>query len=63
MHAQQWRHSSFGNYYVHEFATKETRPLLSPTNPGVTSYAAWAPTGQSIAFVAENDLFVVPSPL
>ncbi|RPD57299.1 dipeptidyl aminopeptidase [Lentinus tigrinus ALCF2SS1-7] len=59
---KQWRHSSFGNYYVHEFATKETRPLLPPSNPAVTSYAAWSPTGESIAFVAENDLYVVPSP-
>ncbi|KAI0794726.1 dipeptidyl aminopeptidase [Fomes fomentarius] len=59
---KQWRHSSFANFYVHEFETKQTRPLLPRTNPPVTSYATWSPTGQSIAFVAENDLYVVPSP-
>ena len=61
--SQQWRHSSFGNYYVHELATKETRPLIPPSSPPVTAYATWSPTGESIAFVAENDLYVVPSPL
>ena len=60
---QQWRHSSFGNYYVHELATKETRPLIPPSHPPVTAYATWSPTGESIAFVAENDLYVVPTPL
>ncbi|KAI0765616.1 dipeptidyl aminopeptidase [Trametes elegans] len=58
---KQWRHSSFGNYYIHEFATKRTWPLIPPTNPPVTAYAAWSPTGQSIAYVTENDLYVVPS--
>ncbi|KAI6006661.1 dipeptidyl aminopeptidase [Pisolithus orientalis] len=28
----------------------------------VKPYATWAPTGQSIAFVASNDLYVLPSP-
>ncbi|KAM5541328.1 hypothetical protein V8D89_004882 [Ganoderma adspersum] len=59
---KQWRHSSFGNYYIHELATKETRPLIPPSHPPVTAYATWSPTGESIAFVAENDLYVVPSP-
>ncbi|KAF9233855.1 dipeptidyl aminopeptidase [Melanogaster broomeanus] len=61
-HLKQWRHSSFGNYYVHNLETKATYPLLPPTNPPVTAYATWAPTGESIAFVASNDLYVLPSP-
>ncbi|KAI0737309.1 dipeptidyl aminopeptidase [Daedaleopsis nitida] len=61
-HKKQWRHSSFANFYVYEFATKQTRPLLPRTNPPTMSYATWSPTGQSIAFVANNDLYVVPSP-
>ncbi|KIJ65436.1 hypothetical protein HYDPIDRAFT_88548 [Hydnomerulius pinastri MD-312] len=61
-HLKQWRHSSFGNYYVHSLETKATYPLVPPTNPPVTAYATWAPTGQSIAFVASNDLYVLPSP-
>lgn len=58
---QQWRHSSFGNYYVHSLDTKATYPLLPPTNPPVTAYATWSPTGDSIAFVASNDIYILPS--
>ncbi|KAF8141399.1 dipeptidyl aminopeptidase [Boletus edulis] len=61
-HHKQWRHSSFGNYYVHTLETKVTFPLLPPTNPPVTAYATWSPTGESIAFVAANDLYILPSP-
>ncbi|EIW75144.1 dipeptidyl aminopeptidase [Coniophora puteana RWD-64-598 SS2] len=59
---KQWRHSSFGNYYIHNLETKETVPLRAPSEPPVTAYAAWSPTGQSIAFVTSNDLYVLPSP-
>ncbi|OJA09345.1 hypothetical protein AZE42_08476 [Rhizopogon vesiculosus] len=59
---KQWRHSSFGNYYVHHLNTKVTYPLVQPSHPPVTAYATWSPTGQSIAFVASNDLYVIPSP-
>jgi dipeptidyl aminopeptidase B len=57
--AQQWRHSSFGNYYVHDLETKETHPILPPSNPPLTAYATWSPTGESIAFVQENDLYLL----
>ncbi|CCM01272.1 uncharacterized protein FIBRA_03321 [Fibroporia radiculosa] len=57
-----WRHSSYGNYYIHDLQTKATWPLVPPTNPAVTTYATWAPTGQSIAFVMNNDIYVVQSP-
>ncbi|KAG1771459.1 dipeptidyl aminopeptidase [Suillus occidentalis] len=59
---KQWRHSSFGNYYVHNLNTKVTFPLVPPTYPPVTAYATWSPTGQSIAFVSANDIYVLPSP-
>ncbi|KAH7910473.1 dipeptidyl aminopeptidase [Hygrophoropsis aurantiaca] len=59
---KQWRHSSFGNYYVHNLETKSTFPIIPPSYPPVTAYATWSPTGQSIAFVASNDLYVLPSP-
>ncbi|KAI0630468.1 dipeptidyl aminopeptidase [Trametes polyzona] len=60
-HKKQWRHSSFGNYYVHELATKRTWPLTPPSDPPVTAYAAWSPTGESIAYASNNDLYVVSS--
>jgi dipeptidyl aminopeptidase len=47
---------------VHHLATKETHPIVPPSNPPETAYAAWAPTGQRLAFVRANDLYVLPSP-
>lgn len=57
-----WRHSSFGNYYVHDLTQGVTKPLVAPTDPPVISYATWAPTRNVVSFVANNDLYVVPSP-
>jgi len=59
---KQWRHSSFGNYYIHDLDHKATYPLIPPTYPPTTAYAEWSPTGQSIAYVTKNDLYIVPSP-
>ncbi|KAJ2927846.1 hypothetical protein H1R20_g9258, partial [Candolleomyces eurysporus] len=58
---KQWRWSSFGNYYVHNIETKSTHPITSPSNPSKTAYATWSPTGQAIAYVADNDLYILPS--
>ncbi|KAK0215051.1 dipeptidyl aminopeptidase [Armillaria fumosa] len=62
-HRKQWRWSSFGNYYVHSIADKATWPIgtSNKTDPKMT-YATWAPTGQSIAYVESNDLYVLPTP-
>ncbi|KAJ7777301.1 dipeptidyl aminopeptidase [Mycena metata] len=57
-----WRWSSFGNYYIHEIETKTTTPLIPPTNPPTVAYATWSPTGESIAYVTGNDLYILPSP-
>ncbi|EIN06216.1 dipeptidyl aminopeptidase [Punctularia strigosozonata HHB-11173 SS5] len=59
---KQWRHSSFGNYYVHNLEDHSTWPLFPPSHPPTTAYATWSPTGESIAFVTGNDLYVVTSP-
>ncbi|KAL4265734.1 peptidase S9B family protein [Pleurotus pulmonarius] len=58
-HRKQWRWSSFGNYYVHNIETRTTRPLTAPSNPPTTAFATWAPTGEAIAYVQSNDLYVV----
>ncbi|EJC99985.1 dipeptidyl aminopeptidase [Fomitiporia mediterranea MF3/22] len=57
---KQWRHSSFGNYYVHDIDAKSTYPLSTPSFPPVTAYAAWSPVGDAIAYVQNNDLYVKP---
>ncbi|KAF8989845.1 dipeptidyl peptidase IV N-terminal region-domain-containing protein [Cyathus striatus] len=49
---KQWRHSSFGNYYVHTLSTKQTIPIVPPSSP--------AKTAQCLAFVLDNDLYVIP---
>ncbi|KAJ7230529.1 dipeptidyl aminopeptidase [Mycena pura] len=61
-HKKLWRWSSFGNYYIHEITTKETKPLVPPTHPPMVAYATWSPTGEAIAYVTGNDLYVLPSP-
>ncbi|KAF8815432.1 hypothetical protein BYT27DRAFT_7194435 [Phlegmacium glaucopus] len=58
---KQWRWSSHGNFYVHNIAAKTTYPILQPTNPPTTTYATWSPTGHAIAFVNNNDLYILPS--
>ncbi|KAJ7493362.1 dipeptidyl aminopeptidase [Mycena galericulata] len=61
-HQKLWRWSSFGNYYIHEIATKKTTALIPPTRPPTVAYATWSPTGESIAYVTGNDLYILPSP-
>lgn len=51
-----------GNYYVVDLDTHETRPIIAPSDPPVTAYATWAPIGEAITFVMENDLYVLDSP-
>jgi dipeptidyl aminopeptidase len=59
---KQWRHSSTGNYYIHEISTKITRAVVPPSNPPKIAYATWSPTGDALAYVHSNDLYVMPSP-
>ncbi|KAI3616486.1 putative dipeptidyl aminopeptidase [Moniliophthora roreri] len=61
----QWRHSSFGNYYIHSLTTHTTHPITPPTHPPTTSYASWSPSSQaaSLVFIQSNDLYYLPSAL
>ena len=59
---RQWRYSGWGNYYLHSLSDGSTRALLPPTNPPTVAYAAWAPVGQALAYVSNNDLYVLPEP-
>ncbi|KIY51898.1 hypothetical protein FISHEDRAFT_70393 [Fistulina hepatica ATCC 64428] len=54
-----WRHSSFGNFYVHTIASKETRSLSTPRHPPTATYATWSPKGD-VAYVDNGDLYVLP---
>lgn len=57
---KQWRHSSHANRFVHRLKDHSTFALQEPKDRPVLSYAQWSPVGHSIAFVSENDLYVVP---
>ncbi|KAJ3974288.1 dipeptidyl aminopeptidase [Lentinula raphanica] len=59
---KQWRWSSFGNYYIHDIEAKSTHPMIPPTYPPTTAYATWSPTGESLAYVDNNDLYILNSP-
>ncbi|WVQ85041.1 hypothetical protein IAT38_007205 [Cryptococcus sp. DSM 104549] len=59
-HVKQWRHSSFGNYWVHRRSDSVTFPLVAPSTPPTIARCTWAPVGHAIAFVSDNDLYVVP---
>lgn len=61
-YVKQWRHSSFGNFYVHDIAAKRTWPLIPPSHPPTVLEAQWAPTSQAIAFVSSSDLYVISTP-
>lgn len=61
-YVKQWRHSSYGNYYVHAIDSGKTWPIIPPSHPPTTAFATWSPTGEAIAFVSSNDLYVLPSP-
>jgi len=60
-HPKQQRHSSFGSYWIHDIEGKKTWLMTPPSQPPITAYAIWSPTGQSIAYVANNDIYVIPS--
>lgn len=61
-YVKQYRHSSFGNYYLHRLSDGQTFPLVPPSNPPRVVHAAWSPTGRSIAWVMSNDIYVVQDP-
>jgi dipeptidyl aminopeptidase len=59
-HKKQWRHSSFGNYWVFRRKDSVTFPIVPPTNPPTISLVTWSPVGHGLAFVDKNDLYVLP---
>lgn len=56
-YTQQYRHSYFADYFVYDIAGAETVPLVED-QAGDIQYATWAPSGDVIAFVRGNDIYV-----
>jgi dipeptidyl-peptidase-4 len=56
-YTKQYRHSYFADYYVFNRETGEVQPLVEDQN-GDIQYAGWSSTGDVIAFVRGNDLYI-----
>ncbi|KAF4242545.1 hypothetical protein CNMCM8980_000503 [Aspergillus fumigatiaffinis] len=56
-YTKQYRHSYFANYFIQDVQSMNLRPL-APDQSGDIQYAEWSPTGDAIAFVRGNDVFV-----
>ncbi len=54
---QIWRHSSEGQYFIYDLATKKARALSGITGP--QRNAKFSPDGSRVGFVRHNNLFVV----
>ncbi|KAL7423958.1 Dipeptidyl peptidase 4 [Cryptotrichosporon argae] len=61
-YVQQWRHSSHANYWVHRRADNATFALVAPSKPPKVSKVTWAPVGHALAYVVDNDLYVLAEP-
>ncbi|WVO24964.1 uncharacterized protein IAS62_006346 [Cryptococcus decagattii] len=58
-HLNQWRHSSFANYWIHRRQDSFTFPVLPPTNPPTVAKCTWSPVGHALAFVSKNDIHLI----
>lgn len=54
---QNYRHSYWANYIILDVASGEQTPLVDDQN-GDIQYAQFAPTGDLVAFVRENNLYI-----
>lgn len=58
-HLKQWRHSSFGNYWIHRRHDSFTFPVVPPTSPPAVAKCTWSPVGHALAFVSKNDVYII----
>lgn len=54
-----WRHSSYGNYYIHRLSDHITFPLSDVVTPSQVNLVSWSSVGHNIAYVLGNDVYVV----
>ncbi|KAK6441329.1 Dipeptidyl peptidase 4 [Oleoguttula sp. CCFEE 5521] len=57
-YTKQYRYSYFADYFVLDVTNNKSTPLV-PDQVGDIQYAEFAPTGNAIAFVRGNNLFVM----
>ncbi|BGP31575.1 Dipeptidyl peptidase 4 [Rhodotorula toruloides] len=59
-----WRHSTLSNFHLFPLTSSSrpsALPLFSPSYPPKTYTAHFSPTSHHLAFVHENDLYVLPA--
>ncbi|KAF3196805.1 diacylglycerol pyrophosphate phosphatase [Orbilia oligospora] len=56
-YSKQYRHSYFADYLILDVATGQTTPIVAD-QAGDIQYAEFAPTGDAIAFVRGNDIYL-----
>ncbi|KNE55668.1 hypothetical protein AMAG_01556 [Allomyces macrogynus ATCC 38327] len=54
-----WRHSSTAEYVIYDVDAQRTFPMTESGRPASVRVARWAPKGHNIAFVRDNDLYLV----
>ncbi|XP_030006098.1 dipeptidyl peptidase 4-like [Sphaeramia orbicularis] len=59
-HSKLWRHSFTASYSIYDM--KENTFLATPDLPHHIQYFAWAPEGNKLAYVWNNDVYVKTSP-
>ena len=57
---KQWRHSSHANYHVHKLSDSTTFGIMTPSSPPKVSKCIWAPVGHSLAYIVDNNVYIVP---
>ncbi|KNE96155.1 hypothetical protein PSTG_10573 [Puccinia striiformis f. sp. tritici PST-78] len=60
----QWRHSKLSTYWIYDTLHRTVvslRPDIPSFSPRI-SIALWSPTGHSIAYVLDNDIYLITSP-
>lgn len=56
-YTKQYRYSYFADYIIYDVASNQSSPLFEEQQ-GDIQYAGWAPTGNMLAFVQGNNLFI-----
>ncbi|KAK5058935.1 hypothetical protein LTR84_011199 [Exophiala bonariae] len=56
-YTKQYRYSYFADYVIYSISSNESSPLFEEQQ-GDIQYATWAPTGNTLAFVQGNNLFI-----
>lgn len=58
-HSKLWRHSFTATYSLYD---RELNKFLTPDIPDKVQYFAWAPVGNKLAYVWENNVYIKTSP-